>query len=421
MRDERLLNRIDWLTLAIYFALMLIGWVNIYAADYEPTLSESIFNIGQSSGKQLLFIGSSLFIIAFIFFIDAKIFETFSWVIYGTFIALLIGVLLFGTEVAGSRSWFQIGGFRLQPSEFSKFATCLGLAAYLNKHNNLREFKTLVSAVSVFLFPMALIVLQGDAGTAMVYSSLILVLFREGINPWFLIGPILFVILFLLTLLVDRTALLISVVVLTALALGLSKRTFKQIALILSIAFILISTVFSVDFVLNDILKPHQQRRIQLLVNPNLDPLGVGWNVTQSKIAIGSGELAGKGFLNGTQTKFDFVPAQSTDFIFCTVGEEYGWLGTTTLLVLFLVLLLRVLSIADRQKSNFARVYGYGVASIIFFHTAVNISMTVGLFPVIGIPLPFISYGGSSLWSFTVLLCILLKLDSQRMQVLQRR
>ena len=420
MRDERLLNRIDWVTAGIFFALVMIGWVNIYAADFDPATAESIFNLNQSSGKQVIWILSTVVIIATILLIDSKLIEAFSWIIYAVVILLLLAVLIFGTEVAGSRSWFQIGSFRLQPSEFTKFATALALAAYLSKRNDLQNIRTLLTAAAIFLVPMSLIVFQGDAGTALVFTSLILVLFKEGMSPIFLIIPIVFILIFLLTLLVAKTPLIIGILTLAALAIGFSKRTFRQIAIISATAFVFLLTVFSVDFVLNDVLKPHQQRRIQLLVNPGSDPLGVGWNVTQSKIAIGSGGIAGKGFLNGTQTKFDFVPAQTTDFIFCTVGEEYGWLGTTLVLVLFGTLLLRILSIADRQKSNFSKVYGYGVASIILFHVVVNVSMTIGLFPVIGIPLPFVSYGGSSLWAFTILLFILLKLDAQRMQVLQR-
>ena len=420
MRDERLLNRIDWVTAGIFFALVMIGWVNIYAADFDPATAESIFNLNQSSGKQVIWILSTVVIIATILLIDSKLIEAFSWIIYAVVILLLLAVLIFGTEVAGSRSWFQIGSFRLQPSEFTKFATALALAAYLSKRNDLKNIRTLLTAAAIFLVPMSLIVFQGDAGTALVFTSLILVLFKEGMSPIFLIIPIVFILIFLLTLLVAKTPLIIGILTLAALAIGFSKRTFRQIAIISATAFVFLLTVFSVDFVLNDVLKPHQQRRIQLLVNPGSDPLGVGWNVTQSKIAIGSGGIAGKGFLNGTQTKFDFVPAQTTDFIFCTVGEEYGWLGTTLVLVLFGTLLLRILSIADRQKSNFSKVYGYGVASIILFHVVVNVSMTIGLFPVIGIPLPFVSYGGSSLWAFTILLFILLKLDAQRMQVLQR-
>ncbi len=420
MRGEKLQKRIDWLTVAFYAVLVIGGWFSIYAADYDATVSGSIFNLSQNAGKQFIWILSSGVLIIGIFLLDGKLFETFSWVIYGGIVALLLLVLFFGREVAGSRSWFELGSFRLQPSEFAKFASILALARYLSNNPNLKEFTNLVKAAAIFLFPAALIVAQGDAGTAMVFGGLVLVLYREGMSPWFLVAPVLFIVIFLLTLLVPKTALIITIVALTLLGIAFFVRNVKRILITLGIASIFIGTVFSVDFVLNNVLKPHQQRRVQLLVNPDLDPLGVGWNVTQSKIAIGSGGIMGKGFLKGTQTKFDFVPEQSTDFIFCTIGEEQGWFGTTFILVMFGLLLMRVLAISDRQKGAFARIYGYGVASVILFHMTVNIAMTIGLFPVAGIPLPFISYGGSSLWSFTILLFILLKLDAQRMQVLQR-
>lgn len=420
MRGEKLQRRIDWLTVALYAVLVLGGWFSIYAADYDASISGSIFNLEQNAGKQFIWILSSVVLIVGIFLLDGKMFETLSWVIYGGVILLLLLVLFFGREVAGSRSWFELGSFRLQPSEFAKFASILALAKYLSNGPNLKELSNLLKAAAIFMFPAALIVLQGDAGTAMVFGSLVLVLYREGMSYWFLVAPVLFIIIFLLTLLVAKTALLIAIIVLALLGIAFSVRHLKKVFILLGVALIFVGTVFSVDFVLNNVLKPHQQRRVQLLVNPDLDPLGVGWNTTQSKIAIGSGGITGKGFLNGTQTKFDFVPAQSTDFIFCTIGEEQGWLGTTFILIMFGLLLMRVLAIADRQKGSFARVYGYGVASVIFFHMTVNIAMTIGLFPVAGIPLPFVSYGGSSLWSFTILLFILVKLDAQRMQALQR-
>ena len=420
MRGEKLQRRIDWLTLVLYGVLVIGGWFSIYAADYDASTSGSIFNLQQNAGKQFIWILTSIVLIAGIFLLDGKLFETFSWVIYGGIIALLLLVLFFGREVAGSRSWFEIGSFRLQPSEFAKFASILALAKFLSTAPNLKQLPNLIKAAAIFLFPAALIVLQGDAGTAMVFGSLVLVLYREGMSYWFLVAPVLFIIIFLLTLLVAKTALLIAITVLALLGIAFFVRNIRRVFLIVGVAIIFVGTVFSVDFVLNEVLKPHQQRRVQLLVNPDLDPLGVGWNTTQSKIAIGSGGVTGKGFLKGTQTKFDFVPAQSTDFIFCTIGEEQGWLGTTFILVMFGLLLMRILAIADRQKGGFARIYGYGVACVIFFHMTVNIAMTIGLFPVAGIPLPFLSYGGSSLWSFTILLFILVKLDAQRMQVLQR-
>ena len=415
-------NQIDWLTIGIYFVLVIAGWLSIYAADYDPETSLSIFNISQSSGKQLIWIFTSVIIITFILLLDYRLFESLSYVIYLGALVLLIAVLLLGQEVAGSTSWFQIGSFKLQPSEFAKTATALALARYLSDANrDLSKNEDLLIAAALFVVPMGLIVLQGDAGTAMVYGSLLIVLFREGMTPTYILLGVGAVVLFILTLVIPETALIIGIGVITLIVLGIMARTLRKTLIIILMGAMAIGMVISVDFLLNDVLKEHQRKRVQLLINPNADPLGVGWNTTQSKIAIGSGGFGGKGFLEGTQTKFDFVPAQTTDFIFCTIGEEQGWIGSTILLFLFGWLILRITQIAERQKTVFIRVYGYCVASIIFFHFVINVAMTIGLFPVIGIPLPFFSYGGSSLWSFTIMLFIFLKLDSHRMEVLQRQ
>jgi rod shape determining protein RodA len=299
-------------------------------------------------------------------------------------------------------------------------AVALGLAKYLSTaHKESSSSDKLLRATAFFALPALLIVMQGDAGSAMVYFSLIIVLFREGLSPLILIVGIGLVLVFILTLLINQIGLIIGVIIVGLLLLGLIGRSAKSIAIIAVGTLLTIGMIKSVDFLLSDVLKPHQQKRVLSLINPNADPLGVGWNVTQSKIAIGSGGFNGKGYLNGTQTKFDFVPEQTTDFIFCTIGEEQGWLGSTLVLIGFAVLLVRIVTISERQKSNFVRIYGYGVVSILFFHFIINIAMTIGLFPVIGIPLPFFSYGGSSLWTFTILLFVLIKLDAHRMQVLQ--
>ena len=414
-------NQIDWLTIGLYFILVIAGWLSIYAADYDPETELSIFNLSQSSGRQLIWIFTSIILMTFIFLLDYRLFESLSYAIYIGAILLLLAVLFLGQEVAGSTSWFQIGSFKLQPSEFAKTATALALARFLSDTNrDLSQNKDLLFSALVFLFPMGLIVLQGDAGTAMVYGSLLIVLFREGMPPTFILLGIGAVLLFLLTLLLPETALIIGIGIATLITLGVMARTLRKTAIIIALGVMAIGMVISVDFLLNDVLKDHQRKRVQLLVNPNADPLGVGWNTTQSKIAIGSGGFSGKGFLQGTQTKFDFVPEQTTDFIFCTIGEEQGWIGSTLLLIVFGLLILRITQIAERQKTAFVRIYGYSVASIIFFHFVINIAMTIGLFPVIGIPLPFFSYGGSSLWSFTIMLFIFLKLDSHRMELLQR-
>jgi rod shape determining protein RodA len=421
MRSEKLTQQIDWWTILLYLILVLAGWFNIYAADYDPEQNLSIFNMSQNSGKQLLWIGSSLLLVLIIIAFDYRFFESFSYILYGVVIVLLVAVLLFGREVAGSTSWFEIGSFRLQPSEFSKIATSLALAKYLSSVSK-KNISTKELAISglIFLLPLALIVLQGDTGTALVFGSFVIVLFREGLSPALLISLAAIAITFILTLLVNQWVLIIGIVVIMLIVLGLSSKSIRNTLLIVGSAAVLTGFVLSVDFVLTDVLRPHQQKRVMSLVNPNADPLGIGWNVTQSKIAIGSGGFSGKGYLQGTQTKFDFVPAQSTDFIFCTVGEEHGWLGSIFLLITFGALLLRIIAISERQKSSFVRIYGYGVLSVLFFHFAINIAMTIGLFPVIGIPLPFFSYGGSSLWAFSIMLFILVKLDAHRMQLLSR-
>lgn len=420
-RQDNFINDVDWLTIMLYGILVLLGWLNIYAAVYDEQSVRSIFDLSQNSGKQLLFIGGSVLIIITVLVIDFKFYDTFAYVIYGAVIGLLVFVLLFGHEVAGSKSWFQMGGFRFQPSEIAKFAAALALSKYLSTVNVRldRLFHQIVS-LGILLLPVGLIILQGDTGTAMVFAALILAMYREGFPGIYLVLGLVIAALFVLTLLVPQTYLIIALVVAAALIILFNKKNVRNIALVIGSLVIVLAFVRSVDFVITDVFKPHQQNRIKALINPNSDPLGYGWNVTQSKIAIGSGGFLGKGFLEGTQTKFDFVPEQSTDFIFCTIGEEHGWIGSLLLIGLFVTLMLRITLIAERQKSKFARVYAYCIASIFFFHFLVNIGMTIGLFPVVGIPLPFFSYGGSSLWSFTIMLFILIKLDAHRKQVLVR-
>ncbi|MGY8978603.1 MAG: rod shape-determining protein RodA [Cytophagales bacterium] len=412
--------QIDTLSVVYFLSLVMLGWINIYAADYDLDGNTPFFDLNQSSTRQLIWIGASFFLIAVIFILDYRFYDSFGYVIWGVSVFFLLAVLFFGKEVAGSTSWFEIGFIKIQPSEFAKIATAIGLAKYLSSQNVGVSYKYKLG-ISAFLFsiPMGLIIMQGDLGTAMVFGSLILVLFREGLSAKLLFFSFYAVLLFLLTLLIDQWILLFMVLALFLIGLGLFIKNRKALIFIFWLSILSCGLIKSVDFVLNQVLKEHQQLRVMSLINPNADPLGIGWNVMQSKIAIGSGGFMGKGFLKGTQTKFDFVPAQTTDFIFCTVGEEQGWLGATLIMILFGAFFLRLLTIAERQKSRFVRIYGYSVVSIMFFHFAINIAMTIGLFPVIGIPLPFFSYGGSSLLTFTMLLFILLKLDSQRMEQLE--
>lgn len=419
MRQPRnIFQNIDWIIVLLYFLLVLIGWVNVYAAVYNQE-HQNIFDLSQNYGKQLIWIGTSAFLALVILIIDAKFFSTFSYVIYLLVIAMLIGVLLFGKEIAGSKSWFQIGSFSVQPAEFAKFATALALAKYLSKIDlNINRFSTKLNSAIIIFIPAVLILLQHDTGSALVFIALILVLYREGLSGNILLLGIFVSVLFILSLVLNKFILIGLLAANAILIYYLYKGLRKKVVWIVGIFLLTAGYVYSVDYAFENILESHQKKRINVLLGKETDIRGAGYNIHQSKIAIGSGGFAGKGFLKGTQTKFDFVPEQSTDFIFCTVGEEWGFIGSFVTIILFLALLSRIVIIAERQRSSFSRIYGYGVASIIFFHFAINIGMTIGLFPVIGIPLPFISYGGSSLWGFTILLFIFIKQDSVRLELL---
>lgn len=469
-RSNNLLANIDWISILLYMLLVLIGWLNIYAAVYDENHS-SIFDISQKYGKQLIWIGAA-FVLAFLVLLtDSKFFTTFSMVIYGIMIFLLIAVLFFGTETKGARSWFEVGDFRIQPAEFAKFATNLAIAYVMSRHNfKVMRFSSLVTIGVILALPAGLIILQNDTGSALVYSSFILVLFREGLHGSILllcfVAPAIFIMALLyspftvLLVIIGGTLIafyyyrhdirelfqvilfigcgfalfegikwifhlpisdyymLLIIYAITSIAaiFPIYKRKMKHMITLLAISWLCVGAAPSVTYAFEH-LQPHQQDRINELLGIKVDPKGTGYNVTQSKIAIGSGGFFGKGFLEGTQTKLNFVPEQSTDFIFCTVGEEWGFIGSTFVIVLLLAFILRIIKLAERQRSSFSRIYGYGVASILFFHLAINIGMTIGMAPVIGIPLPFFSYGGSSLWSFTILIFIFLRLDANRLQV----
>ncbi len=463
---------IDWFTILLYLVLVLIGWVNIYSAVYDSG-HQSIFDISQRYGKQIMWIGAALFIAFIILIIETDFYVFFSYYIYASVILLLIMVLFAGTEVNNSKSWLVIGGLSIQPAEFGKFATALALSKYMSSYGfKLKSIKSLALIAGIIFLPAILILMQNDTGSALVYFVFILVLYREGLSEIVLFFATLGALLFIFSLILPST---ILIPVLTGLALLVFLITnqgivhFFRVILILTLSFILLAGVnfatkagyekehlfegmllfgsliiliysfrkhlksyvvislvligsvlfsISVNFAFEKVLEPYQQARINELFGIESDPLGIGYNVNQSKIAIGSGGFWGKGFLNGTQTKFNFVPEQSTDFIFCTVGEEWGFIGTSVILLLFLVLFIRLVMLAERQRSGFSRIYGYSVAVILFFHFVVNIGMTIGLMPVIGIPLPFFSYGGSSLWAFTILLFIFLRLDASRFDYL---
>ncbi len=459
---------IDGITILLYLLLVFLGWINIYAAVYN-TEHQSILDITQRYGKQLIFIGAAVVLAFFILIIESNFYSVFAYLIYGFMIFLLVLVLFVGKEVNGGRSWFSFGGFGFQPSEFCKFATALALAKYVSTHPfKNQSIKTyLIPALIIFL-PAAFIVVQNDTGSALVYFAFILVLYREGLSAIVLFFGTLIAVLFIVALVLPNLTLSLILLALALVAyyvfslrskvfprivavfvssilifividfmvksdfkmadcinaglilgslisLGIAIR--KRISNITIVSLVLFASVLftiSVDYAFNNLLEPHHQARINETLGIESNPLGAGYNVNQSKIAIGSGGFSGKGFLKGTQTKFDFVPEQSTDFIFCTVGEEWGFIGTLTVISLFITLFIRLILLAERQRSAFSRIYGYSVAVILFFHFMVNVGMTIGIMPVIGIPLPFFSYGGSSLWSFTILLFIFIRMDASR-------
>nr|WP_266369328.1 rod shape-determining protein RodA [Tellurirhabdus rosea] len=408
----------------LYLACVMMGWLNVYAAVYSPENQTSLFDLQTNAGKQLMWIGTTVILIICILVINHRFWDTFAFIIYGLTILSLLLVLVAGTNINGSRSWFKFGPMSLQPAEFAKLATGLALARYIDYPGvNLSKLKDQLWCAAIIGLPPLLIIASRETGQALVFASFIIMLYREGLPGIYPLIGIIVVALFILTLIVPKLILFAAIAALTIGAFFLLPRYQRSVQNVLAISIsglLMIGVVAGVDFFVNDVLQKHQQNRIKVLVNPNIDPLGAGWNVTQAKIAIGSGRLMGKGFLEGTQTKFDFVPEQSTDFIFCTIGEEHGFIGSLVVVTLFMALLIRIVLLAEKQRTRFARVYGYCVAGIFFFHVLINIGMTIGLMPVIGIPLPFFSYGGSSLWSFSLLLFIFLKLDSRRSSMFSR-
>lgn len=414
MAEERLLKTVDKYIVGIFVALVLLGWFNIYAAVFDENHA-SIFDLNQRYGKQMLFVVMS-FVVAFIvMIIDIRFFIHFSYFFYGLSSLLLVLVLIIGSKISGATSWIQIGGFSLQPSEFAKFACCLAFAKFVSSPSvQMKRFTHQMAASAFFILPVILIMLQPDAGSALIFMAFILVMYREGMSGVVLVIGGVAVVLFVMALLLDVYVVLGIVAVVVLGVLLYSNKKFKSFLKAFLVFVICGVYIFGVDYAFHK-LDSHQRTRINILLGLESDLHGAGYNVNQSKIAIGSGGVFGKGYLQGTQTKFNFVPEQSTDFIFCTVGEEWGLVGTTVVLSLFLILLIRIIQLAERQRTNFARVYGYSLASILFLHVAVNVGMTIGLLPVIGIPLPFLSYGGSSLWAFTLMLFVFLKMDAKRL------
>lgn len=414
-QSNRFFFNVDWVTILIYMLLCAVGFLNIFSIRYDPDKAEA-FSFSAEYGKQLIFIITGLVLGLSILLVDAKFFSVFAPVIYGVTIVLLILVLFIGRNVGGNQAWISIGPFKIQPSEFAKFGTSLLLARYISSFNiKLNTIKPMLICAAIIILPMALIMLQPDAGSMLVFLSFMFPLYREGLPGNLLIIFWGAVLLFVLNLFVPPYLLILIILVIGGLFAYNNRRRVQKIINISVITVIAIGYLFVAKYLFENVLQTHQRTRIELILGLTTDNRGAGYNVIQSKIAIGAGQLTGRGYLDGTQTKYGYVPAQSTDFIFSTIGEEWGFAGSFVVIGLFTFLLLRIINIAERQRSAFSRVYGYCIACIIFFHVFINIGMAIGIMPVIGIPLPFISYGGSSLWSFTILLFIFLKLDSNRM------
>lgn len=465
MLNQKVTGRygLDWTLFSLFLSLIAIGWTMIYSVDKHKFIDNGLINLQSNAGKQLIFIGIAFLIGFFIFFIDGKFWKVFAYLIYSFAILLLIAVLIFGVTVKGQRSWFSIGGFTFQPSEIAKLGTCLALSSYLSIYGiNLKHTKSLLICLGLLLLPVLIIMIQPDAGSSLVFISFLFLLYRNGMNPLIGIFIMTFAFLFIISLMFDINLIITGLLLsgLGALMLSFNKKLWFILAYIVVIALTIIAFYFlyidwafialsilclvfsfihfrnrkprlafliiaglalSISFsyssfyAFNNFLKPHQQERLNVWLNPEkCDPRGALYNVLQSKMAIGSGGWTGKGFTNGILTKLNYIPEQTTDFIFCTVGEEHGFIGGLVMIGLFVWLLIRLIQLAERQRSVFSRNYMYGIAGILFIHFFINLGMTIGVMPIIGIPLPFVSYGGSSLLSFSTMIAIVLKMDSQR-------
>lgn len=414
MQSQNLNRGIDWLTILLYFALVTMGWFTIYSASL-PLEETSVLDLSQIYGRQMMFIFLSFPLILVILFLDAKIFERLSFVFYGLGIVLLMGLFVFGVTKKGQTNWYQFGGFGFQPSEFVKTAAALLLAKYLSfSQIDLKKFKHQLIAFAIIGLPILLILMQPDAGSAMIFLSLIFVLKREGLPSWYLIAGVVAIIIFLTSLVVNPIYIVIVAGIIIILHFLKNKKINRNPFLYILTLALVSGFAFSVSYVYNNILESHQKDRIDVLLGKDVDLKNEGYNLNQSMIAIGSGGWTGKGYLEGTQTKGGFVPEQHTDYIFTTVGEEWGFAGAFVVIIVFTSLFLRILYLAEHQKTKFSRVYGYCVATYLFTHFFVNIAMLIKLFPTIGVPLPFFSYGGSSLWAFTIMLFIFIKLDANK-------
>lgn len=407
MKNQSITSNIDWICVIIYIVLVLMGWLNIY--------SSSLSSMEGISDKQLIFIVLTIPLIFVVLYVDGKFYEKYATIIFGISLLSLLGLFAFGKTIAGQRCWYGFGSFTLQPSEFAKAATALALAKYLSDTQiNLKDVNRQIQALAIVFLPVMLILPQPDPGSALIYSIFIIVLYREGLPSWYVWTGFITILLFVMTLLLQPQY-VILIILLTLVIVHFKSRLADRNIVLSAILLVLMSGfVLSVNYVFEHVFKQHHRDRFNILLGKSVDMKGIGYNTNQSEIAIGSGGWFGKGFLEGTQTKGGFVPEQHTDYIFTTVGEEWGFIGSLFVIALFVVLFLRLIYLSERQKTKFSRVYGYCVAGILFIHFFVNIAMVVGIFPTIGVPLPFFSYGGSGLWGFTILLFIFLKMDANK-------
>ena len=414
MKNQSVTNNLDWISVIIYTVLVVLGWLNIYSSSLSLSDSNFMFDFGQPYGKQLLYLFLTLPLIFIILAVDGKFYEKFSSVIYGIGLLSIAGLFVFGKTVKGQANWYSFGSFGLQPSEFVKAATALALAKYLSDVQvNLKDVNRQIQALAILFFPVVLIAIH-DPGSALIYVVFIFVMHREGLPSWYLWTGFIAIVLFVLALVIQPLA-LIGIALAVVIIVYIKSRMMDRNIIASALVMLLISGfIFSVDYVFDNVFKQHHRDRFNILLGKQVDLKGIGYNTNQSEIAIGSGGWFGKGYLEGTQTKGGFVPEQHTDYIFTTVGEEWGFIGCLIVIALFIGLIFRIIYLAERQKTKFSRVYGYGVAGILFIHFFINIAMVVGVFPTVGVPLPFFSYGGSGLWGFTILLFIFLKMDANK-------
>lgn len=416
MKNQSVSSNLDWISVIIYILLIVLGWLNIYSSSLSTTSEDaSLFDISQIYGKQMMFIIFTIPLIFMVLAIDGKFYEKYSSIIFTIALFLLAGLFVFGKTIAGQRCWYAIGGFTIQPSEFAKAATALALAKYLSDVQvNLKDINRQIEVLIIIALPVLLILPQPDPGSALIYTIFIIVLYREGLPSWYIWTGFISIFLFVITLVIEPEYVILLCFVIIAFIYLKSRKINRNIIASTFIMILATGFVLSVNYVFDNVFKQHHRDRFNILLGKEVDLKGIGYNTNQSEIAIGSGGWFGKGFLEGTQTKGGFVPEQHTDYIFTTVGEEWGFFGSLIVVSLFVGLILRTIYLSERQKTKFSRVYGYCVAGILFIHFFVNVSMVLGVFPTIGVPLPFFSYGGSGLWGFTILLFIFLKMDANK-------